>query len=81
MNAQSNPDIRIEQKFSRVPLRVPRSSSGVDFRGEDKESGKGETHVRFTGTEERISRVVRGSSDSEIPGAGLTNEMGQTRCT
>lgn len=47
---------------------------------EDKEGGKGETHVRFSRTEERISRVVRGSGDSEIPGAGLTSEMGQTRC-
>lgn len=44
---------------------------------EATEGGKGETHVRFSRTEERISRVVRGSGDSEIPEAGLTSEMGQ----
>lgn len=60
-------------------LGVCRSLPGVDFRGQEK--GKGETHVRFSRTEERISRVVRGSDDSEIPGAGLTSEMGQMRCT
>lgn len=36
--------------------------------------------MRFSRTEEHISRVVRGSGDSEIPGAVLTSEMGQTRC-
>jgi len=31
---------------------------------EDKEGGKGETHVRFSRTEEHVGRVVHGSSDS-----------------
>lgn len=46
--------------------------------GLSKEDGKGRhTLIGSTGTEERISCVIRGPDDSEIPGAALTSEMGQ----